>query len=121
MQFRHMLLQAVLAARAKARGRQARFVGTQGPERPLALEHLVVDELIILKKKERQRAVWYRGRGGAARIYTRRSKLSLRLREVPGATMKTKVLQPWFERKYRHRQRRRQGEGSAQHAPAPAG
>lgn len=106
-------LQAVLAARAKARGARPSAGAYADDWRPLALEHLVVDELVCLKKNVRMRARYFRGRGGVASIMTRRTKLSLRLREVPGATMQTRVLRPWFERRYRHRREHR-GTQSAQ-------
>ena len=84
-------MQAVLAARASAR------------PRGLQLQHLVVDECVVLKDETTPRPVLFRAKGGVGRIKRRRSKVWLRLREVPGASMQTIVTKPWFERRYKHR------------------
>jgi hypothetical protein len=94
----------------------ARGVGRQ---KKLQLEHLVVDELIILKKKIRQRGLYFRAKGGTGRIRTETASVWLRLREVPGARMKTRVLKPWFERRYKHRKGRHGAGDAAGAAGAP--
>lgn len=87
-------MQAVLATRASARSRR------------LSVQHLVIDELLVLKHSIRARPPWFRAKGGVGRIKTRLSTLYIRLRVVPGATMKTVVSRPWFERRYDHRRSR---------------
>ena len=96
-------------ARATARGKG------------LALEHLVVDELIVLRLQQRMRPPMFRAKGGVGRIKTRISSVWLRLREVPGATMKTVVLKPWFERRNKHVERARQRARLHRGGDEPAG
>lgn len=83
-------VQVLMAGRAAARQRQ------------LDVRQLVVDEAIVLRGPYARRPPLFRAKGGVH--YPRRSTchVFVRLREVPGAAMKTVVLRPWWERRQKH-------------------
>lgn len=72
-------------------------------QKQLDVTKLVVDEAIVLRGPYARRPPLFRAKGGVH--YPRRSTchVFVRLREVPGAAMKTVVLRPWWERRQRHR------------------
>jgi Ribosomal protein L22p/L17e len=90
-------VQVLMSARASARHRK------------LDLASLVVDEILVLRAQYLRKRVMFRAKGGVNMPRSARSHLFVRLREVPGACMKTQVLRPWWERRYKHRKPRRQG------------
>eukprot|EP00892_Ulva_mutabilis_P005043 jgi/Ulvmu1/2910/UM147_0008.1 len=85
------LYEVLMAGRAAARQKQ------------LKVTELVVDEALVLRAAYARRPPLFRAKGGVH--YPRRSlsHVFVRLREVPGAAMKTVVLRPWWERRARHR------------------
>lgn len=90
-------VQVLMAGRAAARQRQ------------LNVRQLVVDEAIVLRGPYARRPPLFRAKGGVH--YPRRSSchVFVRLREVPGAVMKTVVLRPWWERRLKHHRPPRKG------------
>jgi hypothetical protein len=66
------------------------------------MDCLVVDELVVLKH-ETLRGRLYRAKGVVDQIKHPKNRIWIRLRPVAGATMKTVIIKPWFERRYKHR------------------
>ena len=84
-------MQILLSARAAARHRN------------LDIPSLVVDEVLVLRGPYSRRPTVFRAKGGVNMPRRGKCHVYVRLREVPGACMKTAVLRPWWERRHSHR------------------
>lgn len=93
-------LQILMSARAAARHRN------------LHIPNLVVDEVLVLRAAYARRPPIFRAKGGVNMPRRSSCHVYVRLREVPGATMKAAVCQPWWERRNNHH---RQGRHGKQH------
>jgi hypothetical protein len=87
-------MQILLSARAASRHRN------------LHIPSLVVDEVLVLRAAYAAKPVVFRAKGGVNRPRRGKCHVYVRLREVPGACMKTAVMRPWWERRNTHRKQR---------------
>lgn len=95
-------MQVLMSARASAR------------QRKLDLTCLVVDEVLVLRAAYHNKRVVFRAKGGVNMPRSARSHVFVRLREVPGACMKTEVTRPWWERRYKHHRARKHSSSRLQ-------
>lgn len=94
-----MTVQVILSARANAQPAGM----SDNIDLYMDTSTLVVDELVILRGAYSRKPPVFRAKGGVNYPRFGRSHVYVRLRSVPGAEMKTIILKPWWERRYKHR------------------